>query len=826
MRSQSLNGSWEFRQRGEGRWRDASVPGGVYSDLLACDVIADPYEADNELELQWVGKTDWEYRRTFEVGADLLDHEVVRLRCLGLDTVATVSVNGVEVGTADNMHREYEFDVGDALSASENEIRVVFDSPVEYGVRRADDHPYEVPGLSYPVEQPDRNFVRKAQCHYGWDWGPCLPTVGIWRDVELVGFSGPRVQYVTTEQDHEAGNVQLTARIGVEAVGATDATLAVEIADASATEPVSLEPGTNEAVLSVEVENPDLWWPAGDGDQPLYGLDVRVEANGHDHAVTNRVGFREVELVREADDAGQSFGFEVNGRPIFAKGANWIPIDALHARTLDRDRYEGLLRSAADANMNTIRVWGGGFYERDHFYELCDELGLLVWQDVMFSCSLYPADDAFLDSVEREVRDQARRLANHPSLALWCGNNEIEQGIERWFADADHIDRLTADYEVLFYDRIPDALAEEDPSRAYWPSSPSSATVVDDPYDEGSGDLHFWDVWHDGEPFAAYEDSAPRFVSEFGYQSFPSADLLRTVVPEDQLNPTAPLLEHHQRHPRGNRLILQRMAEHFRIPFDFEDFVYLSQVQHGIAMKTAIEHWRRLQPHCAGTLYWQLNDLWPVASWSSVEYGGEWKALQHVARRIYAPVLVSTVGTGSTAATDGDGATDEVDVWLTNDSHDPLDGTVDVSVETFDGETVFSDSVPVDLGGFASESVYAFDPAALASESDEVLVRASYRGTAETYEEVAFLEPYKHLSLPDAQVEATVEGDAVTVSADGAALFVELRAGDLDGRFSDNYFHLPAGEERTVRFEIGDPSPIDSSALERALDVRHLRDTY
>ncbi len=358
------------------------------------------------------------------------------------------------------------------------------------------------------------------------------------------------------------------------------------------------------------------------------------------HTVTDRIGFRDLELVRElTEDGGEMFEFQVNGERIYAKGANWIPTENLRGRIDDGD-YESLLSSAVAANMNMIRVWGGGYYELERFYDLCDELGLLVWQDFMFSCALYPATDEFLESVEAEVRYQVRRLANHPSLALWCGNNENEMSLVNWFDDNPHIEAFYTDYERLNDQTIAPVVAEEDPSRTFWPGSPSSGGLFADegeldPHDQSRGDIHYWDVWHDGEPFEDYLTVKPRFVSEFGYQSFASTDLLSTVVPDDQLNPTAPIMEHHQRNPGGNKRILQRLADHFRVPFDFDDLVYLSQVQHGLAMQTAIEHWRRLKPYCMGTLYWQLNDLWPCASWSSIEYGGEWKALHYMAKRFY-----------------------------------------------------------------------------------------------------------------------------------------------------------------------------------------------
>ncbi|KMT45786.1 glycoside hydrolase family 2 [Halostagnicola sp. A56] len=833
MRIESLNGSWEFRQLEADNWLEASVPGGVYTDLLDAGEITDPYDADNELDLQWVGKSDWMYRRTVTLDDDFLNEDRIRLRCAGLDTVATVRINGEVVGETANMHRKHEFDVSDILTVGENQVDIRFDSPVEYSTRRSENHEYQVPTLRYPIDQPGRNFIRKAQCHYGWDWGPCLPTVGIWRDIELLAYSEPRIEYTKTVQDHDADSVNLDVIVGLDAPSDDEAVLTAEVAETATREVVDVTEGSNEVTVSLNVSDPDLWWPNGYGDQPLYDLTVAIDADpkpvpGNTDAVTadggvaavnssipsdpshktsTRLGFRELELVRETDreDGGESFMFEVNGVPVFAKGANWIPADALHGR-VTRDRYDSLLDSAVDANMNMIRVWGGGYYERDGFYEACDERGLLVWQDFMFACALYPSDEEYLESVEAEVRYQVRRLADHPSIALWCGNNEVEMGLESWFDDADELEQLKQDFETLFYDVIGDAVAEEDATRTYWPGSPSSGTGMQDPYLTNKGDLHYWDVWHDGADFDEYETVEPRFVSEFGYQSFPSVDALLSVLPEGELNPTAPLMEHHQRHESGNRTILQRMAASFRIPFSFEDFVYLSQVQQGLAMKVAIEHWRRQKPNCMGTLFWQLNDLWPCASWSSVEYGGDWKALQHISRRIYAPVLLST-----TMSDDG------VEIWLTNDERESLSGEITVESYTFNGELVGEVDESVSIAALESDCVATVDPDQLTDDipTEETFLSITFDGSDKTYPAFEFFEEYKHLELPEPDLTVSVDEDEVTIRTDAAALFVALDV-PIDGQFSDNYFHLSPNEERTITFDAsGSPNCLEQNLKSR-----------
>ncbi|GAB6878321.1 glycoside hydrolase family 2 protein [Halorubrum gandharaense] len=882
-----LGGEWEFRRAPDAppipehvsdavdEWMHATVPGDVYTDLERAGLIDDPFDEDNELDVQWVGRTDWEYRRTVTISASLLDHAAVKLECLGLDTVATVTVNGSTVIDARNMHRKHTADVGDVLHEGENELRVRFDSPVAYAAARKAASPYEVPLIRYPVDQPGRNFVRKAQCHFGWDWGPCLPGVGIWRTIRLVGHTAPRVEYVTTDQQHDPrdGDVTLDISTGLDVPAESDGEWEVsavlrarEGGDklperdpvAETSREVAVDPGETTAELAIEVADPDLWWPNGYGDQPLYDLTVRIGGtpDGDDFDErTERIGFREFELVREPDAHGESFRFEVNGEPVFAKGANWIPVDNRRG-AIEPDAYDDLLESAVAANMNTLRVWGGGIYELDAFYERCDELGILVWQDFMFACALYPADDAFVEEVAAEARYQTRRLSTAPSVALWCGNNENEMSLVSWFSEAEHIDELYADYERL-NDTLADVVASEDPGTPFWPASPSSGAGEYDPYDETRGDLHYWDVWHDGEPFEDYLTVEPRFVSEFGYQSFASVDLLSEVVPENHQNPTAPLMEHHQRHPDGNATQLARMADGFRIPDSFESFVYLSQVQHGLAMKTAIEHWRRLKPQCMGTLYWQLNDLWPCASWSSLEYGGDWKAVHHFARRFYAPVLVSVAVAGDTGPDDdpADGqlgefdVPNELDVWLTSDLTDAESGKLSVEIVTLDGETLHDSSESVTLGAHESRVVRTLEADAELDGVDptNAMVRVTFDGERTHVENTDFFVPYKRLQLPHSDVQWSVEqGENETDSDDGnplspvievaappdaAALFISLDAGDLPGRFADDYIHLLPGERRRIAFDLptsrsASADPPTADALRDALSVTHLRETY
>jgi beta-mannosidase len=481
-----------------------------------------------------------------------------------------------------------------------------------------------------------------------------------------------------------------------------------------------------------------------------------------------------------------------------------------------------------------LRVWGGGYYESDRFYELCDEKGLLVWQDFMFAVGLYPADEAFLESVDREVRYQVRRLANHPSIALWCGNNENEEALQEWYADHEAHEQHVDDFQALYHDTIAPACRAEDPSRTFWPGSPSSGPEAEDPGRQDRGDIHYWDVWHHGEPVENYLETAPRFVSEFGYQSFPSVESLRSVLPEDQLNPSAPLLEHHQRDAKGNRILTAQIVERFRVPFDFEDFVYLTQLQQGLAMQTAIEHWRRQRPDCMGALFWQLNVLWPVVSWASIEYDGDWKAQQYLARRQFAPVLLSFEPTYDTVTTNGFGEScyediSELSLWLANDRRDTLEETVVVELWTFDGERCWETTVAPTVNESATELTSVgreLLPEGVSAR--EVMVTARLEGDAESYQAVGFFDRFKRLSLPKPDLTWDVDGANVTVASETAALYVALEADGVDGWFTDNYFHLRPGQTKTVAFEPRQPHTAQAldEKLRSNLAVKSLRDTY
>jgi len=820
MRTIDLGGEWTVTRVGHDLTVPALVPGQVQMDLLRAGVIEDPHYRDRETEYVWIGHGTWEYKRTFVVDAEALAEPVVRLVCEGLDTVAAVSINGAEVATTDNMFRRYVFDVESALREGENEIAVRFTPPMDYATEKQKAHPYPVPYSN--MGQPDNhNFVRKAGTHFGWDWGPYLYAVGIWRPIRIEAFGGAKVAYVKTRQDHEnGGDVALTVTAYVDAAAPGSATVGVSVCGATAEKTTDLAAGDNRVELSLVVSKPALWWPRGYGEAKLHDLVVEVASGDETDRMTKRVGFRSVELVREKDEVGESFLFRVNGVPVYAKGANWIPADSFD-ELVTREMLGNLLTSARDANMNMIRVWGGGIYESEDFYDLCDELGLMVWQDFMFACALYPADEAFLANVEAEARHQIRRIASHACIVLWCGNNENEQAL-KWYKEArEEPERYKGDYSKLYVDTLARVVGEEDPTRTYWPSSPSNGVNEwGNAQDQTRGDVHYWAVWHGGKPFSDYLTVCPRFSSEFGFQSFPSLESLAPVLGEEDYNVTSRIMEYRQRSGRGNLNMIQHASRWFRMPDGFANFVYVSQVLQALSLKTGIEHWRRLKPQCMGAIYWQINDIWQGPSWSSLEYDGRWKMLHYYARHFFAPVLVSAYEDG-----------EALQVWVTSDERERVSGRLEVALWSWTGERLSVETQSFEIDALGSAAVWTKGLEELlegAGEPRECFVTMAADLGGREIQNVHFLSPLKHAELPRATVtlevaERGAREFAVTVTTDAAAPFVFLSTRSA-GRFSDNGMVMLPGEKLGLTFHAWEDVTADE--LRESLSVKTLRDSY
>ena len=790
MKKQSLNGAWTLTIPGSSFGETpAKVPGSVYHDLLTAGLIPDPFYRDNEEEALKIMEHDFIYSRSFEVTEALLACDRVLLRCEGLDTLATVELNGSLAGSAFNMHRTWEFDVKKLLKPGKNEIRILFFSPTRYIRQAYERQPLEGSSdamMGFP-------YLRKAHCMFGWDWGPRLPDAGIWRDLELVGVETARLAEVAVRQHHGKDEVTLEILPRIEKTGSGETEIQVSV---TGPEGETFACPAGETTLTLR--NPKLWWPAGYGDQPLYTVEVKLTCGGKElDCWKRRIGLRTMTVRRDKDEWGESFCHCVNGVDVFAMGADYIPEDNLLPR-VNPERTRRLLEDARAANMNAIRVWGGGYYPDDYFYDLCDELGLLVWQDFMFACAAYDLSEEFEENVKAEFRDNIRRLRHHPSLALWCGNNEMESFVpmDTWV----NTPKLKADYIKLYEYILPKIVKEEDPQAFYWPSSPSSGGSFDAPQDENRGDCHYWAVWHGLLPFTDYRNHIFRYASEFGFQSFPCMATIESfTLPEDR-NVFSYVMEKHQRNASANGKIAEYLSQTYLYPSTLDAFVYASQLLQAQAMQYGVEHWRRHRGRSMGALVWQLNDCWPVTSWSSIDYYGRWKALHYYEKRFFAPVLISCAEEGT--------LTQNTNV---NAEPFPLKKSARLNVsnetrQTFEGRVHWSLRRPdaaILREGFAEVKVPALSALWLEeldfSDQDtrgcyfayELTDKAGARIGEGT---VLFCAP-KHFRFENPELEARLEGDEILVTAKAYARSVEIQCGP-DTLLEDNYFDMNAGTRR------------------------------
>lgn len=819
METLSLNGDWRLTQGESTETVAALVPGCVHLDLLRNGQLDDPFYRDNEARQFWIGESDWTYTRSFTVPAGLLRAERVLLRCHGLDTLATITINGTQVGQTDNMYRTWEFDVKALLQPGDNQISVHFAAPMPY-LRAMDAEKGVLPWWSGNERLHGGGWLRKEPCNFGWDWGPKLVTSGIWRSIELIAYDA-RLTDVAIRQQHAAGTVTLNVAIAAENGTAQALTARVEVTQAG--QPVGtveqpLSGGSAQASLTIT--QPKLWWINGMGEQPLY--DVRVLLIGADGQQldwqSQRIGLRTLTLDRHTDQWGESFQFTINGQPFFAKGANWIPADTFVPR-ITRAHYESQIRDAAAAHMNMLRVWGGGIYEQDEFYDLCDEYGIALWQDFMFACGTYPAyDAAFMANVRAEAVDNIRRMRHHPSLALWCGNNELEQGL----VAGEWTDRTMSwdDYDQLFNQLLPDVTGTLDPDRPYWPCSPH--TPVGDRVDwrsQASGDTHLWEVWHGRQPFEWYRTRQDRFCSEFGFQSFPEPASLEPFIETEDYNITSYMMEYRQRSGIGNSTIIHYLLDWFRLPTAFENGIWLSQILQGMAIKYAVEHWRRNMPRTMGTLYWQLNDCWPGPSWSSIDSLGRWKALHYMAKHFYAPLLVSGLEDMNAGT---------VAIHVTSDLAAAQNCVVRWTVTTTGGELIVTGEDPVTAAPYADTLALTLELAEqIPSRRDALVWLELHVGTEVVSDNLVLFARPKHLELREPNIHATLsdagEGKVIVeLSAEHPALWVWLSTPEGDLQYSDNFFHLAPGVTKTVEIS---GAPGANELLER-LVVQSLLDTF
>ena len=796
---------------------------------IGAGLMEDPYYRDNELEALRLMEDDYTFSREFVIASSsgILScaHQILRFD--GIDTLSEVRLNGVLLGRTDNMHVTWEFDVKGILHAGENTLEVTILSPTRF-IREADKEHHL--GGSYEAM---RGFphLRKAHCMFGWDWGPRLPDGGIWRDVLLEGWDESRIEEIRIRQRHfikEADGSESARTAGAESArAARESRIRVELTVdvvQSGDLPVSIrltEPDGSEAWLEngkpFSIENPKLWWPNGLGDQPLYEVEASLiketfsDAEVSETAIPEAPSSEEAEarqpIIVDKDEWGESFAMEVNGQCVFSMGADYIPEDNILSR-MNRERTRALLENCRLAHFNVIRVWGGGFYPADWFYDLCDEMGLVVWQDMMFACANYRITDEFVESIRREITQNVRRIRHHASLGIWCGNNEMEQfALVREFEGNDV---TAADYLIQNEFIIPEILKKEDPDTFYWPSSPSSGGRFDSPQDPNRGDVHFWDVWHAGKPFTEYRKYHFRYLSEFGFQSFPCMETVRSFTEEEDRNIFSYVMEMHQRNAGANGKILQYLSATYPYPADFEKLLYVSQLLQADAIRYGVEHLRRNRDgsRCMGAVYWQLNDIWPVASWSSIDYDHRWKALQYSAVRFFAPVLLSCeedsmVSRGETCITEprvilqaGSGREtyaypeSKARLNVSNETWDRVTDEVIWELRAPDSTVLRSGRFAVDTAPFSTQWFEELD----FSEYDPRYVHLTYRMDRACGGSVLFVPPkYYRFEDPSLEISADPAKREITVTSKAYARYVEVYSEDGYIRTDDNFFDMEAG---------------------------------
>lgn len=797
----NLGGAWRMREADSETWHSAHVPGSVYADLMADGTMPDPFWRENELDAFERMKKDYVYQRTFTVTEAQLAHAHVELVCEGLDTLAHVSLNGREIAFADNMHITWVWDVKEQLHTGENTLEIRFDSPILYCAKKAE----EAPGWESSDATPGFRHLRKAHCMFGWDWGPRLPDAGIWRPIFLRTWDAARLENALMLQTHHDGVVDVTIRPEIAGESAWSAEITAPDGE------VLIIPETTAAEQVVRVKNPQLWWPNGLGDQPLYRVTVRLAAGD---TRTWRIGLRTMTVSREKDEWGEEFCHVANGVKVFAMGADYIPEDNILARVTP-ERTRRLLEDCKAANFNAIRVWGGGYYPDDAFYDICDELGLLVWQDLMYACAFYDLTPDFERSIRVETQQNVARLRHHASLALICGNNEMEMFMagansalinHRTWEFAPTYPHHITDYVKMFEYILPAIVKETAPQTYWWPASPSSGGNFDAPNDENRGDNHYWDVWHGEKPFTEYRKFFFRYASEFGFQSFPCLKSVEQFTLPDDRNIFSRVMERHQRNQAANGKILSYLSQTFRYPNSFDDLLYASQLMQAEAIRYGVEHWRRNRGRCMGAIIWQLNDIWPVASWASIDYYGRWKALHYAAKRFFAPVMISAEEEGELSQNpkinEYHPAPLEKSFRLNvcNETLRDVTGEVVWALRTPDGEIVRQNQQTLTIPAMSAKWLDKVNCADASLTGHYVSFAFVVDDVAVSEGTCIFCAP-KHFEFTDPQLTVEKRGDTIIVTSHAYAKQVWLESEDADLLLDGNAFDMNPGTKvvRVVR---------------------------
>jgi len=831
----TLNGKWRMKDKSGERWIEAQVPGSVFSDLLREGLMEDPFYRDNEGKAVEFSYRDYEYEREFNISPEILKKDRVFLYCEGLDTLAQIMINGKYVARTDNMHRRYEFDVKKFLKIGMNKIHFIFYSPTEFINKMHKKNPLWK--WSFDVAMPGFYHLRKAHCMFGWDWGPRIPDSGIWRDIGLKLYNSGRLEDIYVTQRHHRKNVEVGVHINFEAWVKKEFYVEVLITcpgGMKIIKTIKTGKSDNKCSLYFNINDPELWWPNGYGKQPLYGVRINLKYRGKVlDSKDFMIGLRTLIVRQKKDRWGKSFEFVVNGIPIFAMGANYIIEDSIMSR-YSKKRTEKLIKDCVEANFNCIRVWGGGIYPPDYFYELCDRYGLIVWQDFMFACSVYPPGRKITENIKGELEDNIKRIRNHACLGLWCGNNEIEWMINMieskpreelrmpQIAMLPKLRQIKNTYINLFEKTIPETVKKYDPERFYWPSSPSSGGKFNNPNDESMGDVHYWDVWHGLKTFKEYRRHYFRFTSEFGFQSFPGIKTIKSfTIPEDR-NIFSYVMEKHQKDDLANGRILAYLSETFKYPGNFESLLYASQVLQAEAIKCGVEHWRRNRGRCMGSIYWQLNDCWPAASWSGIDYFGRWKALHYYAKRFYSPVLIS--------AEEDDKKI--VSIYITNDTGDIAEGIINWSLRDNRSSIIKKGSREVSVPPLKAMKCIklSFKDIINKDNISEVYLEFSLKINEQFvgYGTLLFVKP-KHFIFMNPEIKTTIDENdrelIITVESRAFAKSIEIGLEETDCKFSDNYFDLSGGFKKRVMIEKSDLSDkMNLSEVKKKLKIRSLYD--